>query len=209
MAPAAAAFNPWLAAALGGSSILEAVIKKLFFGPPKSVRRLQKQVAEKGSELIAKPGYGEDVIAAIFGKNFENVRGQGKNVRQATTEAAGRAGMLGTGAELSMGRKNAWQNENLVTEAMRDLLISSEAKKSSDIALATQMLGAATGSAQATMGEGPAITDLLINAMLMSQRQAAMKQNDWRDIFDLYGGARSRGMFYDRSTPPGEDNIFG
>jgi len=195
-AGAAKAGFPWLSLALGGSSIVESILGKLLFGPPKSVRRLTKQVAAKGSELITNPGYGPDVISAIFGKNFENIRGQGKNVRQATTESFGRAGMLGTGAELAATRKNAWQNENLVTEAMRDLLISGEAKKSSDIALATQMLGQATGSAQAMQGEGPALTEMLLNAVLMGQRnKGALRDQDWQEMFDLYGGVESRGEF--------------
>lgn len=195
-AATASAF-PWGSVAMAGSSILEAIINKLFFGPPKGVRGLAKDVARKGRELIAKPGYSEEAIRAIFGKNFENIRGQGKNLRQGQTEAYGRAGMLGTGSELAAGRKSAWQNENLVTEAMRDLLITGEAKKSSDIQLATQMLGAASGAGAQMQGEGPAITEMLINAMLMNQnkKKAALSDNDWAELFDSYGAAKARGTF--------------
>lgn len=194
-AAAGAAF-PWATVAMAGSSILESIINKLFFGPPPGVRGLAKDVAKKGRELIAHPGYTDEAIRAIFGKGFENVRAQGKNVRQSQTEAYGRAGMLGTGAELAAGRKSAWQNENLVTEAMRDLLIAGEAKKSSDIQLATQMLGAASGAGAQMQGEGPAITEMLINAMLMNQRkQPALRETDWSEMFDSYGAAKNRGAW--------------
>jgi hypothetical protein len=195
-AAAAAKFNPWTALALGGSSILEALINKLFFGPPKEVRRATKQAATKASELLSKPGYSQEAIQAIFGKNFENVRGQGKNVRQSTTEALGRAGALGTGTDVAMARKNAWSNENLVTEAMRDLLIAGEAKKSSDIALAGNLLGTSAQTAQLGMGEGPALTEGLLTAILMGQKnKPALGQTDWDEIFNQYGSIAGRGTF--------------
>ena len=171
-ATGAAAFSPWAAVALGGASLLESILGLIFKKKQsKDVKGFQRETTAKGRELMAHPGFDQAAIDAIFGKNFENVRAQGKNVRESTTGTLGRAGMLGTGTETGAARKNAWSNENLVTEAMRDLLITGEAKKSSDIALATQMFGAVSGAdvQQQAMGQGqgPALSEMLMMAMLM------------------------------------------
>jgi len=182
--------DPLTILAMGGSSILEAIINKLLNQQPKDVRGLTKDVARKGRQLLAKPGFDQATIDAIFGKNFENVRGQGKAARESTTETLGRAGMQGSGTEMKMSKENAWSNENLVTEAMRDLLITGEAKKSSDIALATNMLGASSGSAQSQQGQGPALTEMLMSAILMSKmgkQKSAIGDEENEIVRNLFG----------------------
>jgi len=159
---------------MSGASLLESILGQLFKKKQsKDVKGFQRETTAKGRELMARPGFDQATLDAIFGKSFENIRAQGKGVRESTTGTLGRAGMLGTGAEVGAARKNAWSNENLVTEAMRDLLITGEAKKSSDIALATQMFGAVSGAdvQQQAMGQGqgPALTEMLMMAMLMGQ----------------------------------------
>jgi len=161
-----------LGAIMAGSSLLESILGQLFKKKQsKDVKGFQRETTAKGRELLAHPGFDQAAIDAIFGKSFENVRAQGKGVRESTTGTLGRAGMLGTGAEVGAARKNAWSNENLVTEAMRDLLITGEAKKSSDIALATDMFGAVSGAdvQQQAMGQGqgPALSEMMMMAILM------------------------------------------
>ena len=173
-AAGAAAFNPWLGVALGGASLLESILGQIFKKKQsKDVKAFQRETTAKGRGLLADPGFDEATLQAIFGKNFENVRAQGKGVRESTTGTLGRAGMLGTGTEVKAAKENAWSNENLVTEAMRDLLITGEAKKSSDIALANQMLGTVGGmdANQQAMGQGqgPALTEMLMMALLMGK----------------------------------------
>lgn len=190
MATAAAAFNPLTLLAMGGSSILEAILGKILGQQPKDVRGLTKDVARKGRQLIAKPGFDEATLQAIFGKNFENVRAQGGAVRESTTGTLGRAGMLGTGTDVKMAKENAWSNENLVTETMRDLLITGEAKKSSDLALATQMLGTSSGAAQSQAGQGPALTEMLLSALMMrklGQKKSAIGEDPDQIVKSLFG----------------------
>lgn len=181
--------DPLTILAMGGSSILEAIINKLLNQQSKDVRGLTKDVARKGRQLLANPGFDESTLQAIFGKNFENVRAQGKNVRESTTGTLARAGMLGTGTETKAAQENAWSNENLVTEAMRDLLVTGEAKKSSDIALATQMLGASSGAAQSQGGQGPALTEMLLSAILMGKmgKKSAIGEEPAEIMRNLFG----------------------
>jgi len=174
-------------AIMAGSSLLESILGQLFKKKQsKDVKAFQKETTAKGRELMASPGFSQEEIDAIFGKSFENVRAQGKGVRESTTGTLGRAGMLGTGAETGAARKNAWSNENLVTEAMRDLLITGEAKKSADIALATQMFGVASGAdvQQQAMGQGqgPALSEMLMMAMLMGGKKKSALGEDPMDI---------------------------
>lgn len=190
--------TPWTAIALGGTAILEALFGELF--KPKGMKKFQNEAVAKGRSLLASPGYGQDVINAIFGRGFENIKLGGKAVRDQTTEAYSRQGMAGTGSELKAQRENMWSNQRLVTEAMRDLLISSEAKKSSDIALAGQLLGTVSGSAAGQ--QGPAISEYVLNAILqgMMKPKAAVDGPNgggegWLEIFNNYGAIKDRGSF--------------
>ena len=179
---------------MGGSSIFEAILGQLFKKKQsKDVKGFQRETTAKGRELMASPGFSQEEIDAIFGKNLENVRTQGKNVRESTTGTLSRAGMLGTGAEVGAARKNAWSNENLVTEAMRGLLETKAAKKSADIALATQMFGAVSGAdvQQQAMGQGqgPALSEMLMMAMLMGKgkQTSALGEDSGAVIRNLFG----------------------
>jgi hypothetical protein len=102
--------------------------------------------------------------------------------------------MLGTGTEMKMAKENAWSNENLVTEAMRDLLITGEAKKSSDIALANQLFQSVSGAdvQQQAMGQGqgPALTEMLMSAILMGKmgkQKSAIGDDPEQIIRNIFG----------------------
>jgi len=157
---------PWAAVAVAGSALLDALLANRKYPP--EIEALLKSLGQQGLSLSRSPGYSEGEISALFGKNFENVRAQGKNVRQGTAEAYGRAGMLGTGAELSAGRKGAWENENLVMNAIRDMTIANASKKQQDIALATQIAGVGTGADVSRVNKGPALTDIATMFAMMS-----------------------------------------
>ena len=138
------------------------------------------------------------MLEAIYGKNFQNIRGAEKNTRQATTEGFARSGMLGTGAERKTQKENAWQNEGLVSEALRDLLITGETKKAQSYQLATQMLGASSGAAQSQQGQGPALTEMLLNAMLLSKKKPALSSDsDWSSILGNTTGGNSYSGYSD------------
>jgi len=151
---------PWAAVAVAGSALLDALLAGRGKKYPPEIEALLKVLGQQGLSLAQSPGYSEEEIAALFGKDFENIRAQGRNVRQQTTEAYGRAGMLGTGAELSAGRKSAWANENLVANAIRDMTIAKGAKKQQDLSLATQILGAGVGADVSRVNKAPGFTDI-------------------------------------------------
>jgi hypothetical protein len=164
---------PWAALAIAGSSLLDALLANRKYPP--EIEALLKSLGQQGLSLSKSPGYSEGEISALFGKNYENVRAQGKNVRQGTTEAYGRAGMLGTGAELAAGRKSAWDNENLVTNAIRDMVIANATKKQQDLSLATQIAGAGVGADVSRVNKGPALTDIATMIAMMSMGNDSKK----------------------------------
>jgi hypothetical protein len=184
-----------LGAIMAGGSLLESILGQIFKKKQsKDVKAFQRETTAKGRGLLADPGFDEATLQAIFGKNFENVRAQGGAVRESTTGTLGRAGMLGTGTEMKMAKENAWSNENLVTEAMRDLLITGEAKKSSDIALANQLFQSVSGAdvQQQAMGQGqgPALTEMLMTALLMGKmgkQKSAIGDDPEQIIRNIFG----------------------
>lgn len=157
---------PWAAVVVAGSALLDALLANRKYPP--EIEALLKSLGQQGLSLSRSPGYSEGEISALFGKNYENVRAQGKNVRQGTTEAYGRAGMLGTGAELSAGRKSAWDNESLVTNAIRDMVIANASKKQQDLSLATQIAGAGVGAETSRVNKGPVFSDIATMFAMMS-----------------------------------------
>jgi hypothetical protein len=107
---------------------------------------LLKSLSGKGLELAQGRGFDPRAVTAMYGKDFENVRAGGRATREATTETLGRAGMLGTGASIKAARKDAWQNENLVVNAIRDVFIANEEQKLKQISLAQGILGGGVGA---------------------------------------------------------------
>ena len=181
---------PWAALAMGGAAIFESLFGKE--GVSKEFKSATSKASSKASELFDSTGFDKRLLAAIFGENFENIRAQKAAGDVARTETFNRAGMGGTGAAIKAGRQDAWSNERLVSEAMRDLLITGEAKKSSDIALGGQLLQAASGAEQTkygTQGEGPALTEALMTALLLGMKKpgkgAAIDQSGLESMFPV------------------------
>jgi len=150
---------PWIAVALGASTLIDSLLSNKKYPP--EIENLLKSLGIQGNKLMNSEGYTQQEIEALFGKGYENVRTQGKNVRESTTGTLARAGMLGTGTEVGMAQKNAWENENLVTNAIRDMVIAKGQKKSQDQALATQMAQTAVGAEAGRVEKGPQLTELV------------------------------------------------
>jgi len=172
---------PWTAVALAGTSILEAILGGL--NKPKGQKKFTEEAITTGRGLLRSPGYSQDVINAIFGKDFGNIRAGQEATSNQITEMYGRQGMVGTGSEMKAQKENMWANQRLVAEAMRDLLIASEGKKQSDIALAGQLLGVTTGASQAAAGGAPPLTELLVTGLTMDAQKKSMQQ--WQDYLDI------------------------
>jgi len=69
--------------------------------------------AEPTSDWIDK------LIAGMFGKEFETVRGVGGRTREATFDMLARQGLLGTGAAKGVAGDIAWQTERGISDLMR------------------------------------------------------------------------------------------
>jgi len=61
----------------------------------------------------------DKLIAGMFGKEFETVRGVGGRTREATFDALARQGLLGTGATKGVAQDIAWQTERGISDLMR------------------------------------------------------------------------------------------
>jgi len=61
----------------------------------------------------------DDLVAAMFGKGFETVRGVGGRTRESVFDALARQGLLGTGATKGVAQDIAWQTERGISDLMR------------------------------------------------------------------------------------------
>jgi len=134
--------------AIIGSTVIQGLLQTLFGRAkyPKEIEMLLKSLSGKGLELSKGRGFDPRAVSAMYGKDFENVRAAGRSTRAATTETLGRAGMLGSGASIKAARQDAWQNENLVVNAIRDVFIANEEQKLKQVSLAQNILGGGVGA---------------------------------------------------------------
>lgn len=150
---------PWIALAMGASSLLDAMLSNKKYPP--ELEALLKSIQMQGNQLVNGPGLTQEEIGALFGKEYENVRGQGKNVRESTTSTLSNMGMSKTGTAVKASQQNSWENENLVTNAIRDMVIAKKNAKMQDMSLATQMAQTATGAEVNRQEKGPDLTSLV------------------------------------------------
>ena len=101
---------------------------------PTELNDLYKMLWGKSEELLGKePGFSQDAIDAMFGQNFENIRGAERGTREQTQNELAAQGMLGTGTALEALQKGAWETEKNVGRAKEDVFLANEAQKRADI----------------------------------------------------------------------------
>ena len=61
----------------------------------------------------------DDLIAGMFGKGFETVRGVGGRTRESVFDTLARQGLMGTGAAKGVSEDIAWQTERGISDLMR------------------------------------------------------------------------------------------
>lgn len=61
----------------------------------------------------------DDLIAGMFGKGFETVRGLGGRTRESVFDMLAREGLMGTGAARDVAQDIAWQTETGISDLMR------------------------------------------------------------------------------------------
>jgi hypothetical protein len=143
-----------------------------WFEWPEELRLLYEKLMGRGQEVLDMPyGYTEEMMANMFGRDFEKVRGREAAQRETMTNLLSRAGMSGTGTELEQMGKIAWGTESEISNIMRDLFISGEEKKKEDIIDFSRL-------AQDIMGGGMQYNSLqeAINAARRGEGQDAMQQ---------------------------------
>lgn len=65
--------------------------------------------------------YVDDLMASLFGKGFETIRGIGGRSQEAVYDQLARQGLLGTGAATDVAREMAWQTERGITDLIRSM----------------------------------------------------------------------------------------
>ena len=156
------------------------------YQPPSQISDLMNMLLGRSKELLGTaPGYSQDAIDAMFGRNFENIRAGERGTRNTLTDLLSGQGMLGTGTALGAMNKNAWNTEGNIGNLSRDLLIANEDKKKEDLINLS-------GAAQSLFGSGLQYENLLeaINASRRGEGSAAiaMLLQYWKSLVDASGG---------------------
>lgn len=81
----------------------------------------EPEVIEPTIEPKVEANWLDDLIAGIFGKEFETIRGVGGRTREATFDVLARQGLLGTGATRGVAQDIAWQTERGISDLLRDV----------------------------------------------------------------------------------------
>ncbi|MCK4823714.1 hypothetical protein KA005_48625 [bacterium] len=79
----------------------------------------------------------DNLVASMFGKGFETVRGIGERGRESVYDMMAREGLLGTGAAKGTAQDIAWQTERGITDLIREMaqMRSQEEKEAMNLML--------------------------------------------------------------------------
>jgi hypothetical protein len=112
---------------------------------PAGLQELMTTLMERGKGFY---GYDPAAIEAMFGRGFENVRGQEAGQREQLNRTLQSQGMLGTGTALQAGNELGFATEKNVNDLARDIMIKNEEQKRSDTELLSSILGRGMGFEQ-------------------------------------------------------------
>lgn len=73
--------------------------------------------------------YIDELMSAVFGSEFENIRGLGGRTRESMFDFLAREGLLGTGAARDIAQETAWQTEKGITDLTRQMMQWREAEE--------------------------------------------------------------------------------
>ena len=127
---------------------------------PAELKELYDLLMGRGKEFMGmEPGYTDEAIQAMFGRNFENIRDVGARTAETGLQSLQREGLMGTGTSQDLASEAAWGTERGISDTMRDLFVADEEKKKQD-------LMDYTGAAQNIFGGGIGYNSMLeqINA---------------------------------------------
>lgn len=117
---------------------------------PERLQNLMQLLLGRGEEFLTRePGFSEEAMSNIFGRNFETIRGLGDVTREQQLRGLGSQGLRGTPAEFGVARQTAEGTETNVSNIVRDLFLLNEQQKRSDLldftSAGQNILGAGTG----------------------------------------------------------------
>jgi len=138
---------------------------------PPEMQALMDLLLSRGKEFMGlTPGFSQEAQDKMFGRGFENIRGQEAGQRTGMEQGLSRQGMLGTGAGQGMLNDLSWQTEGNVANLARDLFVMNEEKKKKDL------LDYST-AAQSMFGSGMSYEQLLeaINASRRGEGSASLQ----------------------------------
>jgi len=150
---------------------------------PEEMMGLYRGLIGRGGEFLGRrPGYSDAVMRAMFGRDFERLRGVGGRGREEMINLLSREGLLGTGAARDIGEAQAWQTERGIGDLMRDLAIGQEGQIREDLlrftGAAGDIFGQGIGFHQireainaARRGEGTEALQMILQ-LLMGQMQS-------------------------------------
>jgi len=115
---------------------------------PSEMQNYYKMLMGRGTDLLGMPlGLTQEEQDAMFGKGFENVRGQEGSMQNELTSWLQSMGALGTGTELEQRGKASRGIQENISDLMRDILMYNSERKKSDLL-------DYTGASQSIFGQG-------------------------------------------------------
>ncbi len=115
------------------------------YAPPAGLEDLMTMLLGRTKSLY---GYDPKAIEAMFGRGFENVRGQEVGQRERLNRTLQSQGMLGTGTAVEQGNDLGFGTETAINNLARDIMIKNEEQKRADTELSSSILGRGLGFEQ-------------------------------------------------------------
>lgn len=112
---------------------------------PAGMQELMTMLLNRGKNVY---GYDPKAIEAMFGRGFENVRGQEAGGRERLNRTLQSQGMLGTGTAIDANNELSFGTEKNINDLARDIMIKNEEQKRADTELSSSILGRGMGFEQ-------------------------------------------------------------
>jgi hypothetical protein len=109
------------------------------------MQELMTMLLNRGKNVY---GYDPKAIEAMFGRGFENVRGQEAGGRERLNRTLQSQGMLGTGTAIDANNELSFGTEKNINDLARDIMIKNEEQKRADTELSSSILGRGMGFEQ-------------------------------------------------------------
>jgi len=121
---------------------------------PQELLDLYTSLIGRSRELLGrKPGFSDEILNLMFGRDFEKIRGMERATRESVLSNLASHGLLGTGAGLEALNRTAWGTEGNIANIRRDLAIAQAQKELSDLLEQTEaartLFGTGVGMQQA------------------------------------------------------------